>query len=313
MYDYALGGKENSLADRRAVENIRAVVPELTQAAWANRGFHQRAAIWMASQGIGQFADLGCGLPTAESTHQAVHKVMPSARVAYVDHDPQVVRSTRALLASEGKTSVILADVRDPGEVLAALHLDRLIEFAEPVGLLCTAVLDHVAAEDDPWGCMSRLVSALAPGSYLAISHLTGDQIPPLAMTVITAASQEAGEPVHPRSKPELEKFFRGLDLVPPYENALAELCRIGVWGAEDPDAAADDSSQWWWAGLARRPTTARSAPSDLRTSRPTRERRRQMNRSETSEQHRERSAAAEMPWAGPGAAQLPSFAGPGQ
>jgi hypothetical protein len=87
LYDYYLGGSANFAADRQAAETIRDRMPELADAAWANRGFHQRAALWLArSCGIRQFIDIGSGLPTQNNTHQAVQKAAPDARVVYADH-----------------------------------------------------------------------------------------------------------------------------------------------------------------------------------------------------------------------------------
>lgn len=254
MYDYLLGGQSHYEVDRAAVDRIRAVLPEVEAAAWANRAFHQRAAIWMAEQGISQFVDIGCGLPTMRNTHEVVQQVNPAARVAYVDHDPMVITHAQALLTRTGNTSVILADIRDPDALLAVLQLDGLIEFAKPIGLLCTAVLHFVADEDDPFGCMYRLVMALASGSCLALSHVTGDQMPPLAMATGVAAYADAIEQVHPRGRAEVEQFFTGLEIIPPYPDTPGELCRIGLWGAEDPEIAADDSGQPWWAGVGRKP-----------------------------------------------------------
>ena len=252
IYDCALGGKNHFSAGRRAVDMIRVVLPEVSQAAWANRRFHQRAAQWMARQGIGQFLDLGCGLPIAETTHEAVQQVNPAALVAYIDHDPMVIAHARALLNYSGATTAILADVRDPAALLAAVHLDGLIDLAYPAGVLCTAVLDHVADEDDPRGCLARLTSALAPGSYVALSHLTADRMPPDGVAAITAAYQDASEQVYPRSRAQVASLLDGLDLVQPYTGAPPQVCRIGLWGAENPAAATDDSP-WWWAAVARR------------------------------------------------------------
>jgi hypothetical protein len=43
-YDYYLAGAANSHADHAAVEQIRAVLPEVRDAAWANPAALQRAA-----------------------------------------------------------------------------------------------------------------------------------------------------------------------------------------------------------------------------------------------------------------------------
>jgi hypothetical protein len=253
MYDCCLGGQDNTVADREAVGRIRAVVPELMLAAWANRGFHQRATIWMARRGIRQYLDIGCGLPTAASTHDAASKICPDARVAYIDRDPLVIRHAQSRLTSSGDTAVMLADLRDPAALLTAVHIDGLINLAEPAGLLCTAVLDHVPDDGDPHECLARLASALAPGSYIAISHLTADHRPAAAVAAIAGACA-GSRYLHPRSRAEVTRFLDDLDLIPPYKGADPGLFHVGLWGAEDPDAADDDSSQWWWAGVARVP-----------------------------------------------------------
>src|ERR1700722_1354055 len=91
VYDYLLGGQQNFESDRAAAELLKSRAPELVDSAWANRGFHQRAATWMARRGVRQFIDVGSGLPTVGNTHEVVRRVAPEARVAYVDSDPLVL------------------------------------------------------------------------------------------------------------------------------------------------------------------------------------------------------------------------------
>src|SRR5579875_2855759 len=61
VYDYVLGGTHNYQAGREAAERIRAVIPEMMDGAWANRGFHQRAARWIAQRGVRQIILIGPG------------------------------------------------------------------------------------------------------------------------------------------------------------------------------------------------------------------------------------------------------------
>ena len=82
-------------------------------AAWANRGFHQRAARWLAEQGIRQFIDIGSGLPTVGNTHEVVQRVVPDARVVYVDIDPMVGVYSRAA-DGQRRRHGHPADLRDP-------------------------------------------------------------------------------------------------------------------------------------------------------------------------------------------------------
>ncbi|HTS97431.1 MAG TPA: SAM-dependent methyltransferase [Streptosporangiaceae bacterium] len=255
LYDYYLGGVDNFPADRAAAEKIRARMPELADAAWANRGFHQRAARWLADVcGIRQFIDIGSGLPTQNNTHQAVQKVAPDARVVYVDNDPLVRVHASALLTGEGSTGFITADLRDPDSVLNHPHTRELIDFGQPAGLLMTAVLHFVADGSDPCGLVRRYMAELPPGSYLALTHITADQKPPAAVQAILDIYAKATEQMHMRTRAEVERFFDGLELVPPYEGAPAAVTYVGEWGAEDADLADSDGSRWCYGAVARRP-----------------------------------------------------------
>jgi hypothetical protein len=253
LYDYYLGGTSNFEVDRAAAERLRLVMPELSDMAWANRGFHQRAARWIARRGIRQFIDIGSGLPTAGNTHQLLARVVPDARVVYVDIDPMVAAHASGLLTGRNSTRLITADLRDPGAVLGHPGLRALIDFAEPAGLLMTAVLHFVADESDPCGLVRRYVSALAPGSYLALSHSTGDKLPPAMVAAARETYARATEQIYPRPRAEQERFFAGLELAEPYHGAGRVLCHLGLWDAEDPATADSDGSRIMYCGVARR------------------------------------------------------------
>jgi len=254
LYDYFLGGTHNLAVDREAAERFRAVVPEIVDATWANRGFHGRAAVSLARQGIRQFIDIGSGLPTQNNTHEAVRRVAPDARVVYVDNDPMVAAHSGPLLAGDGTTTLIMADIRELDSVLGDPELRRLIDFAEPAGVLMTAVLHFVADDADPWGLVARYMEAVAPGSYLALSHGTYDKMPPNSIEAGNQTYAQAAERVYLRSKPEVERFFTGLELMSPYLGADPMITYVGLWGAEDLDAADTDGSRAIYCGVARRP-----------------------------------------------------------
>jgi S-adenosyl methyltransferase len=255
LYDYYLGGTHNYEADRQAAEQIRQGMPELADAAWANRGFHGRAAVWMAaSQGIGQFLDLGSGLPTQNNTHQAVRRVAPDARVVYVDVDPMVAAYSAPLLSADGSTTLITADLRDPDAVLEHPELRRLIDFSQPVGVLMTAVVHFVEDGSDPRSLVRRYMTATAPGSYLALSHLTFDSLPPKATVAGTEVYQRTATNIYARTHDEVTRFFDGLELVPAQPGGERAITFVGLWGAEDLAAADSDGSRAFYCGVARRP-----------------------------------------------------------
>jgi hypothetical protein len=254
LYDYLLGGACNFPADRQAAERLKAAVPDLVDAIWANRGFHGRAALWLADHGIRQFIDFAPGLPTQNNTHQTVHKVAPDARVVYLDRDPMVVARSGALLTADGTTALVTADWRDPVALLGDPGLRRLIDLSEPAGVLMTTFLNFVADDANPWGLVARYMEAVAPGSYLALSHGTYDRIPPNTLKAGIQACAEVAGKVHLRSKAEVERFFDGLDLVPPYTGAGPGVTYAGLWGAEDVEAADTEGSRGIYCGVARRP-----------------------------------------------------------
>jgi hypothetical protein len=254
LYDYFLGGSNYFAVDKMLADRLQADLPDIVDGIWANRGFHGRAGVWMAQQGISQFIDIGSGLPTQNNTHEAVQKVMPSATVAYVDIDPMVAAHSSALLAADGTTTVLTADVRDPDALLGHRKLRALIDLNQPVGVLLTAVMHFVADESDPWGLVARYMAAVAPGSFLALSHGTYDKMPPNMVRAGAEHYESAAERLYVRSRAEIARFFDGLELVPPYEGAEPALTYVGLWGAEDVEAADSEGSRALLCGVARRP-----------------------------------------------------------
>jgi hypothetical protein len=253
VYDYLLGGVNNFDADRAAAELMKSMAPELIDAAWANRGFHQRAAKWIAERGVRQFIDIGSGLPTVGNTHEVVRKVAADARVVYVDNDPMVRLYGAHLLGADDRAGVLQADMRDPDSVLGSDVVRRLIDFAEPVAVMNTAVLHFVSDEDDPAGLVARYVAPLQAGSYLALSHLTADRKPPRAVAAISEAGRRSAGGSYLRSRQELERIIGDLEVVPPYEGAPPGVTWVGLWNCEDPAEADSEGSRWLYCAVAKK------------------------------------------------------------
>jgi hypothetical protein len=256
IYDYLLNGQNNFQSDRDAAKRIMALVPEIRDCAWGNRGFHQRAARWIAQREVRQFIDIGSGLPTVGNTHDVVRAVHSDCHVVYVDNDPMVREQASDLLVNNAGVKVVQGDLRDPDHLLADDGVAGLIDFRRPTGLLMTAVMHFVADEHDPWGLLERYLGALAPGSYLALSHLTSDHKPPRAVREFTRVFARATEQIHFRSRFQVERFFAGLTLVSPDhpDNPAApgRVAYVGDWGAEDAAMADSDGSRWLYCGVAR-------------------------------------------------------------
>ena len=75
VYDFLLGGKNNFEADRTQADRVLEVYPHAAELAVQARQFQARAVTHAAQQGIRQFLDVGCGLPTAPNTHQTAQAI----------------------------------------------------------------------------------------------------------------------------------------------------------------------------------------------------------------------------------------------
>jgi hypothetical protein len=216
-YDYWLGGKDNFAADRRSGDAVAAAFPTIRTAAIENRRFLRRAVTYLSREvGIRQFLDIGTGIPTANNTHQVAQAIAPQSRIVYVDNDPIVLAHARALLTSspQGATTYLDADLRRPDEILQHPDLLDVLDLSKPVGLMLIAILHFVKDADDPYGVVSRLVSAMPSGSYLALTHATHDHMPPEIFAAVSAADTRM--PFQFRSRDEFARFFEALDVQPP-------------------------------------------------------------------------------------------------
>jgi SAM-dependent methyltransferase len=217
MYNAYLGGKDNYPADREAVRQVLRAFPEVRAIARANRAFLRRAVRFLAGEaGIGQMIDIGTGIPAAGNVHEVAGQAAPGTRVAYVDNDPVVHVHANALLAGTGTTSIVLADLRDPGTILGHPKIAALIDFTQPVAVLLIAIVHFITDREDPARIIATLRDALAPGSFLALSHGTADFHPPGTASQAAAAYDNAAAPLVLRSHARVCSFFDGFDLIEP-------------------------------------------------------------------------------------------------
>ena len=217
VYDYWLGGTSNFAADREAAERVLAVTPGLRARVRANRAFLARVVRYLAAEaGIRQFLDVGTGIPSANNTHEVAQAAAPQARVVYADNDPIVLIHARELLASgpEGATQYVEGDLRDPDAILEAAA--RTLDFTRPAALMLLGVLHLIQDSEEPYRIVAGLMDALAPGSYLAISHPASDIHAAAQAEAQKRYNERVSTPQTLRNRAEVTRFFDGLDLVPP-------------------------------------------------------------------------------------------------
>ena len=242
VYDYWLGGKDNFAADRAAAEQVLQVMPEILDTVRGNRQFLRRAVRFLSEAGIRQFIDIGSGLPNSPNVHEVAQVDDPDTRVVYVDNDPVVFLHAEALLAGNRSAAVVRADLRDVDQVLS--EAGELLDFTQPTGLLFVGCLHHIVDSDDPAGIVARYLTALAPGSYLVISHAT-DEPSAEKMRANSEVAESSGAVLIPRGKDAILRMFNGRELVEP------GLVLVSYWRPEGGDPGPNADRAWAYGGVA--------------------------------------------------------------
>jgi hypothetical protein len=243
VYDYLLGGAHNFDADRMVGERVLQVQPNGRQIARSNRAFMSRAVRYMISKGITQFLDLGSGIPTVGNVHEIAQYAHRDSRIVYVDYDPVAVAHSQLMLEDNPNAVVVDADLTKPDTVLGNSTVHEFIDFSKPVGLLMVAVFHFVADDKNPRDIVARYRSAIPAGSFVALSHLTADQMKS-EMAAVVEAMKHSRDPMYFRAYDEVVGLFDGLELVEP-----------GVVSAPEwrPDYAGDANQEGVYAGVGRK------------------------------------------------------------
>jgi S-adenosyl methyltransferase len=215
VYDYLLGGAHNFDVDRIVGKKVLQVQPNGRQIARSNRAFLTRAVRYLVDNGITQFLDLGSGIPTVGNVHEVAQRADPECRVVYVDYDAVAVAHSQLILQGNDHTAVVDADLTQPDQVLDEPRITQFLDFSKPIGLLLVAVFHFVPDEKKPHDIVARYRSALPSGSYVALSHLTADQMHEESAAVVEAM-KNSRDPMFFRSYDEFSTLFDGLDLVEP-------------------------------------------------------------------------------------------------
>jgi hypothetical protein len=110
-------------------------------------------------------------------------------------------------------------------------HLD----FDRPIAVLVLAIFHFVPDEDDPAAITACLREALAPGSYLVLTHVCRDLLPDQAAAGRAKdVYQRAGQPIQARGTEEIRGYFGDFELVEP------GLVPKHAWRPESGAAVAD-------------------------------------------------------------------------
>lgn len=216
VYDALLGGSHNFEVDRAAAAHGTSIMPDLPVATAANRRFLGRAVAYLAERGITQFLDLGAGIPTVGNTHEVARQHDPASRVVYVDIDAVAVAHATAILDGNDNATAVRGDLRTPDALLADIDRTGLIDLTRPVGLLMVAVLHLLPDDDGPAEATRTLRDVVAPGSHLALSHLTSERGAEQTARLSSAVARRDRVSLVFRPRAQITAFFGDFALVPP-------------------------------------------------------------------------------------------------
>ena len=122
-----------------------------------------------------------------------------------------------------------------------AQELRELIDVSRPVAFLLVGILYFLTDEDGPFDIVAELRSVMAPGSYLAISHVVSDDSPDAITTaqeIYRSFLRREGDAR--RTRAQVRTFFDGLDLIEP------GLVYVRDWRGDD---SPDLSPVTWMVG----------------------------------------------------------------
>ena len=170
-------------------------MPDVLVSVRAQRAFLGRAVHYLVAEaGIGQFLDIGTGLPAASNTHEVAQRAAPESRVVYVDNDP-IVLAARPGPAGQQPAG---HDRLHPGG--SARHRDDPGPRRPRAGFrasrsrccCCGCCTLHPGPRTIRPAIVARLMAAVPAGSYLAIAHPASD-VATEQMTRVHGRVQQAG------------------------------------------------------------------------------------------------------------------------
>jgi O-methyltransferase involved in polyketide biosynthesis len=245
VFDFYLGGEDSTVVDREFAAEVDQVLPGMGDLCRGHRRFSAAVVDHWCAEGIDQFLELGAGLPTVDHVHTRARRVHPGARVAYVDYDPVAVAHARRVVAGVDGVSVLQADAGDAETVLAAPEVRDLLDLTRPVGVLAVGVL-HYVTDAVAEAAASRYRKALAPGSGLAISHLTGVGRPDVhTWSTINHGGWSYAPTL--RDPEDMTPWFAGMELVGPGWVSAPH------WAPTGRVPRADETASGLWGVVARR------------------------------------------------------------
>jgi hypothetical protein len=161
-----------------------------------------------------------------------------------------VLVHARALLRGtpEGRTAYLQADLREPDMILGRPELSETLDLRRPVALMTIAVFHFIPGRGAARRIVDRLMAALPSGSYLAVSHVTQDFMPPEQLAAHEKMAGAGSSDYWLRGREEFGSLFDGLELVEP------GIVPVSDWRPDPGAPRPDPSDVGVWGAVARKP-----------------------------------------------------------
>ena len=210
--NYWLGGYNHTAADREVAAEFERACPQARRMALDSRLFTARVTGWAADRGIGQFLDLGAGMPAGATVHEMARSVRWDATAAYVDNDAEVTDWLTDVMPGgrDAGVAVACADLSEPVAVMSDPSVREVIDPGRPVCVLAALVL-HFWTAAEARSIILGYARLLAWGSIIAVSvPRIGDEDAWKRMEAAYPAD------VSNFTTEQFRGLFGGMDLVPP-------------------------------------------------------------------------------------------------
>src|SRR5262249_54805837 len=130
--------------------------------------------------------------------------------------------------------TVMHAGLRQLGQLLDNPEVRQAIDVARPLGVMFSAVLPYITDYEEAYAVVGSVRDVLPSGSYLGVTHMTYENLPREVLAEFEAIYAASFQPIRVRGRAEVERFFDGLELVPPGVVALP------LWRPESDDILLD-------------------------------------------------------------------------
>src|SRR6266511_4116066 len=205
---------------------------------------------------LGGKDNFGADREAAEALNDACRRVgAPDGRVVARENRDFIDRAVRYLAGPAGIRQFIdvgagLPTQGNVHQIAQQVNPDAVVVYVDYDPLVVVHGRALLADNENPTRIVTLLRDALAPGSYLAITHFTGDARPDLAAKIAEEfARLRITTPLISRTHPQILAFFDDFDLVKP------GLVFPTLWRPDPPPAEPDPGAQWMYAGVGRKPS----------------------------------------------------------